>query len=81
MNHLRRFGLAISLAVMLAGTAIAGETNTPPCAPGETNTPLCSTSEIITEEASETSSTVSGEAETIIFESASYAVESLLTLF
>ena len=82
MSHLRRFGLAISLTVVLAGAAIAGETNTPPCAnPGETNTPPCTTSELITDETSEASYSVSSEVETMVFEAASYAVESLLTLF
>lgn len=82
MSHFRRFGLAISLSVILAGTAIAGETNGPPCAnPGETNGPPCAESQFITNETSETSSNVSGEAETTVVEATLYALESLLTLF
>ena len=82
MSYLRRFGLAISLTVMLVGTAIAGETNGPPCAnPGETNGPPCSASQFTTDETSETSSNVSDEAETIVVEATLYALESLLTLF
>ena len=82
MSHLRRFGLAISLTVILAGTAIAGETNGPPCAnPGETNGPPCASGQLIIDEATEASSNVSDEVETLIIEAASYALESLLTLF
>jgi hypothetical protein len=82
MSHLRRFGLAISLAVILSGTAIADETNGPPCPnPGETNGPPCSSSQFITDETSETSLTVSGEVEAIVVETTLYALESLLTLF
>ena len=82
MSHLKRLGLVISLAVILGGTAIAGETNGPPCAnPGETNGPPCSPSPFISDETSETSLTVSGELETIVVEATLNAIESLLTLF
>src|SRR6185295_1566543 len=81
MSHLKRLGLVISLAVILGGTAIAGETNGPPCAnPGETNGPPCSPSPFISDETSETSLTVSGELETIVVEATLNAIESLLTL-
>jgi len=67
----------------MAGTALAGETNAPPCPnPGETNAPPCSTNPYnTTDEVSETTSTFSSEVETIVIEAASYAVESLLILF
>jgi hypothetical protein len=82
MSNLKRLGLTISLAVILGGTAIAGETNGPPCAnPGETNGSHCSGSEFIADETSETSLTVSGEVETIVVEATLNAIESLLTLF
>jgi len=82
MSHLKRLGLAISLAVILGGTAVAGETNGPPCAnPGETNGSQCSPSQFIADETSETSLTVSGEVETIVVEATLDAIESLLTLF
>ena len=71
MSHLKRLGLAISLAVILGGSAIAGETNGPQCSP----------SQFIADETSETSSTVSGEVETIVVEATLDAIESLLTLF
>lgn len=82
MNKLRRLLLALGLSVILLGTAFAGETSGPPCAnPGETSGPPCSSGQIIIDEATEASSNVPDEVETTIFEAASYALESLLTLF
>ena len=82
MINLRRFGLVISLTVILAGTAIADETNGSHCAnPGESNGPPCASSQFITDETSETSLTVSGEVETLVVEATLCALESLLTLF
>jgi heme A synthase len=82
MSDLRRFGLVISLTVILAGTAIAGETGGSHCTnPGESNGPPCSSSQIITDETSETSLTVSGEVEAIVVEATLYALESLITLY
>lgn len=81
MNKLRKPFLALSLSVVLSGIAFAGETSGPPCAnPGETSGPPCSSEQIINE-ANEASSNVSDEVETTIFEAASHAIESLLTLF
>jgi len=42
MKNLRRLGISVTLLCVLAMTAFAGETNSPPCAPGETNSPPCS---------------------------------------
>jgi hypothetical protein len=82
MNKLRRLFLALSLSVILSGTAFAGETSGPPCAnPGETSGPPCSSGQTIIDEATEASSNGSDEVETTIFEVASYTIESLLTLF
>jgi hypothetical protein len=82
MNKLRKLFLALSLSVILSGIAFAGETSSPPCAnPGETSSPPCSSGQFIIDEATEASSSVSGEVETTIIEAASYAVESLLSLF
>jgi hypothetical protein len=82
MNNLRRLGLAISLAGALAGTTLAGQTSTTPCPnPGETSTPPCSSQQNLLDEASETSSNVSNEVETVAAEAAIYAIENLLTLF
>ena len=82
MSHLRRFGLVISLTVILAGTAIAGDPNGPQCTnPGESNGPPCFSSQFIPDETSETSLTVLGEVQTIVVEATLDALESLLTLF
>lgn len=82
MNKLRRLFLALGLSVILSATAFAGETSGPPCAdPGETSGPPCASGQIIIDEATEASSNVSDEVETLIFEAASYALENLLTLF
>jgi hypothetical protein len=42
MRNLKRFGISVALLCVLAMTAFAGETNSPPCTPGETNSPPCS---------------------------------------
>ena len=41
MKNIRTLFATLTLALMLAGSALAGETQTPPCAPGETQTPPC----------------------------------------
>src|SRR5258705_223862 len=82
MHNLRVLGLAICLTIAVSGTALAGESTSPPCVnPGESTSPPCSASQLITDETSETSSNVSGEVETIVVEATLYALESLLTLF
>jgi heme A synthase len=82
MNKLRRLYLALSLSVILSGTAFAGESSGPPCAiPGESSGPPCASSQFIPDETTEASLTVAGEVETIVVEATLYALESLLTLF
>lgn len=41
MKNIRTLFATVTLALVLAGSALAGETQTPPCAPGETQTPPC----------------------------------------
>lgn len=41
MKNIRTLFATLTLALVLAGSALAGETQTPPCAPGETQTPPC----------------------------------------
>jgi len=43
MKNLRKLGAAVVLTVVLALSAFAGETQTPPCStePGQTSTPPC----------------------------------------
>jgi hypothetical protein len=47
MQNLRRLGLSFTLVSVLAMTAIAGETPTPPCAPGETHSPPCASAQMM----------------------------------
>ena len=82
MNKLKRLALATIFAVLLAGTALAGEIKTSPCTnPGEVESPPCSTTPYVNDEFDEASPDVSGEIETLFFEAASDAVEKLLILF
>ena len=41
MKTLKRLALSLTLMSTLSVVAVAGETNSPPCAPGETSTPPC----------------------------------------
>ena len=51
MTNLKRLVVTLSLITVLAVTAFAGETESPPCAPpdpGEMGTPPCSTAQQVT---------------------------------
>ena len=50
MNNLKSLVVTLSLTSILATTAFAGETSTPPCSPGETSTPPCSSAQLATED-------------------------------
>lgn len=41
MNYLKRLTLSLTMTSVLAVTAFAGETSSPPCVPGETSSPPC----------------------------------------
>jgi hypothetical protein len=41
MTKIRTLFATLMLALVVTGSALAGETQTPPCAPGETQTPPC----------------------------------------
>jgi hypothetical protein len=41
MKHLRKPGAAVVLTLVLALTVLAGQIETPPCAPGQIETPPC----------------------------------------
>jgi hypothetical protein len=41
MKILKKLAVCLTLTSVLAVTASAGETDSPPCAPGETSTPPC----------------------------------------
>ena len=47
MQNLKKLILALTVTILFAGSAVAGETPTPPCVPGETSGPPC-TSQAVT---------------------------------
>jgi hypothetical protein len=55
MKNIRTLFVTITLALVITGSALAGETQTPPCAPGETQTPPCSSNAVASTEPGETS--------------------------
>ena len=55
MKNIRTLFATITLALVITGSALAGETQTPPCAPGETQTPPCSSNAVASTEPGETS--------------------------
>ena len=46
MKTFRTFFVAVVLTLVLTGSALAGETLTPPCPPGETLTPPCTSAPV-----------------------------------
>ena len=46
MKNLKRLGVSVTLLCVLSLTTLAGETNSPPCAPGETNSPPCAAAQM-----------------------------------
>jgi hypothetical protein len=55
MKNIRTLFATLTLALVITGSALAGETQTPPCAPGETQTPPCSSNAVASTEPGETS--------------------------
>ncbi len=58
MTKIRTLFATLMLALVLTGSALAGETQTPPCAPGETQTPPCTSAPVSTD------TTINGETQT-----------------
>lgn len=61
MKSLKRLGLSLTLICVLAMAALAGETNSPPCAPpapGETNSPPCATAQMTSDDPAPSSEAV-----------------------
>ena len=46
MKNLRTFFAPVVLTLVITGSALGGETLTPPCAPGETLTPPCASAPV-----------------------------------
>lgn len=87
MKNLKRLGISVTLLCVLAMTALAGETNSPPCAPpGETNSPPCATAQMMPDDSvapGETNSPPAANtgAEYSIAQVAVDLLESMLLLF
>lgn len=82
MNTFKRLVLAITLAMLLAGTAIAGETSTPPCAdPGETNGPPCPATQVVSNDSVDQTVASSDTVETLMIVTAISEIENLLTIY
>ena len=82
MNTLKKLALAITLAMVLAGTAFAQNPN-PPCTndPGETNTPPCSANQMVGDDPVDQNVTSSSTLETVTIEAAISAIETLITIY
>ena len=46
MKNLKLLGISVTLLCALSMTVIAGDTNSPPCAPGDTNSPPCASAQV-----------------------------------
>jgi hypothetical protein len=47
MKNLKRLGVSVTLLCLLSLTTLAGDTNSPPCAPGDTNSPPCAAAQVV----------------------------------
>ena len=50
MKNLKLLGLSLTLLCALSMTALAGDTNSPPCVPGDTNSPPCASAQYTTDD-------------------------------
>ena len=81
MTNLRRLFVAVSLAIMLAGTALA---DCPIPVPGEINTPPCTSTQQLTDDSADqttTATTISSEVEIVVFDAVIAGLENLLTVY
>jgi hypothetical protein len=75
MKSFRQLCSAIVLTLVLVISAVAGETQTPPCAPGETASPPCST---FVAETQDPSLTAPEDAEPLMLDILLFAIQSAL---
>ena len=85
MKQIKNFALAMSLALVFAGSTFAGETSTPPCPqplPGETSTPPCDGGSAVSDS---TTSTLTGAATNttadVSLEALVCVIDTVLTVF
>ena len=82
MNSMKRLFSVISLTIVLAATALAGEMNSPPCPnPGEMNSPPCTDNQLLSDEPVDQNAASSATVETLTIETAISAIENLLTIY
>ena len=82
MSSMKRLFSVISLIIVLAGTALAGEINSPPCPnPGEINSPPCTDNQLLSDEPVDQNAASSDTVETLTIVTAISAIESLLTIY
>ena len=81
MNNLKKFFVAISLTIMLAGTALA---ECPQPNPGESNGPPCSVTQQVTDDSADqvmTAATASDSVEDVVLDAVIAGLENLLTVY
>jgi len=71
MKNVKRLFLAITLTIVVAGTALAGEINAPPCTDNQ----------LLGDEPVDQNAASSGTVETLTIETAISAIENLLTIY
>ena len=86
MKNLKRLGVSVTLLCVLSLTTLAGDTNSPPCAPGDTNSPPCAAAQVIPDDSVAPGATNSPPAsnsgiEYSIAEAATDLLQSVLLLF
>ena len=84
MKNLERLGATLALTFLLGMTALAGETNAPPCPPpepGETQAPPCSGGQMPGDNSGLVSSPPASEPGYLVAEAAINLFESLLPLY
>lgn len=82
MKSVKRLFLAITLTIVVAGTALAGEVNAPTCPdPGEVNAPPCTDNLLLGDEPVDQNAANSGTVETLTIVTAISAIENLLTIY
>ena len=86
MKNLKRLGVSVTLLCVLSLTTLAGDTNSPPCAPGDTNSPPCAAAQVVPDDSvapGETNSPPASNSgdEYTIAEAATDLLQSVLLLF
>ena len=82
MTSMKKLLSVISLTIVLAGTVLAGELNSPPCPnPGELNSPPCTDNQLLSDEPVDQNAASSGTVETLTIVTAISVIEDLLTIY